>query len=158
MALFDIVHCRYPLPHHQSAVFRTMDVNRVVWDEGDTNGPTWTYDITINGQLRRQAAKPRRLSESERSVENRSEAFPDAHGDMFLYTFDDRPGKKGKPPIEFRVRFTNGVVQDVLELIPRSAGHNVARPMRPVPRRRFRLIRCHAMRVDARTEETTTHE
>ena len=86
-------------------------------------------------------------------MESWSEAFPDAHGDMVLYTFDDRPGKKGKPPFEFRVRFTNGVVQDVLELTPRSAGHNVARAMqRAVPRRRFRLIRCHAMRVHARTE------
>ena len=41
------------------------------------------------------------------------EDVPDAHGDVYIYTFERSSDEKASREIRFRVRFTNGRVQDV---------------------------------------------
>jgi len=117
--MFDYVRCRYPLPHHQDALSQTKDLLSLV-DRGEwLGGLLENYEITKDGRLRRQRHKykvvktPRRFpSFGLKSIKSWWTTVSDAHGDVLIYTSDDT-GKRGRRWIEFRVRFTNGRVQDV---------------------------------------------
>ena len=118
--MFDYVRCRYPLPHHQNAEFQTKDVARIV-DPGDLiDGLLDRYVITKTGRLRRQLHKRKAVKTGRRfpsvvlkSIKSWWVDVPDAHGDVLIYTTDDTPGKRQRRWIEFRIRFTNGRVQEV---------------------------------------------
>ena len=78
------------------------------------------YEITAEGGLRvhmheREFVKdPSRLLGCYfRSVRDWWEDVPDVHGDVWIYTSEERDGARHF--IEFRIRFTNGRVQDVKE-------------------------------------------
>lgn len=53
MGMFDTVRCRYPLPHHQDAVFQTKDLANLVLGEGGLRGTLDEYEITEDGRLMR---------------------------------------------------------------------------------------------------------
>lgn len=120
VGMFDYVRCRYPLPHHQDAQFQTKDLLSLV-DRGEwLGGLLDNYEITKDGRLRRQRHKykvvktPRRFpSVHLKSIKSWWATVPDAHGDVLIYTSDDTENKRGHRWIEFRIRFTNGRVQDV---------------------------------------------
>lgn len=120
MGMFDHVRCRYPLPHHQDAEFQTKDMVRIV-DPGDpVDGLLDQYVITKTGRLRRQMHKRKAVKTGRtfprvvlKSIKSWWVDVPDAHGDVLIYTSDDTPGKRKHRWIEFRVRFTNGRVQEV---------------------------------------------
>jgi hypothetical protein len=55
--MFDYVRCRYPLPHHQDALFQTKDLLSLV-DPGEwLGGLLDNYQITKDGRLHRQRHK-----------------------------------------------------------------------------------------------------
>jgi hypothetical protein len=117
--MFDTVRCRFPLPHHQDAEFQTKDLEHVVFGEGG-DGTMSLYEITEDGRLRRRAHRYRivRKKPGFRRVPLKStktwwEDVPDAHGDVYIYTFERSSDTTVPPEIRFRVRFTNGRVQDV---------------------------------------------
>lgn len=118
--MFDYVRCRYPLPHHQDALFQTKNLLSLV-DPGDEGfgGLMENYEITEDGRLRRQRHKykavktPRQFPSFHlKSIKSWWTTVSNAHGDILIYTSDDT-GKRGRRWIEFRIRFTNGRVQDV---------------------------------------------
>lgn len=121
--MFDTVRCRFPLPHHQDTEFQTKDLEHVVFGEGG-EGTMSLYEITEDGHLRRRAHRYRiaRKPPAFRRVVLKStktwwEDVPDAHGDVYIYTFE-RSSDDGKASreIRFRVRFTNGRVQDIRQV------------------------------------------
>ncbi len=125
VGMFDNVRCRYPLLHHQDAAFQTKDLAHDSW----LGGALDDYEIMKDGRLRRRVherkwvKKPGSLLGGYcKSIRSWWEKLPDAHGDVFIYTSDGTPGEPGYRWIEFRVRFTNGQVQDVRDVSrePRS--------------------------------------
>lgn len=120
VGMFDYVRCRYPLPHHQDALFQTKGLLRMVDREEGLDGLLDNYEITKGGRLRRQRHKykvvktPRRFPSFQlKSIKSWWTTVSDAHGDVLIYMIEDTPGSRGYPWIEFRIRFTNGRVQDV---------------------------------------------
>jgi hypothetical protein len=121
MGLFDTVFCRYPLPHHQDAEFQTKDLANLVAGEPMLGGLMDEYEITVDGGLRlhgheREYVKDRAapLGGYLKSVRDWWEDVPDVHGDVRIYTSDEIDGVPAL--VEFRIRFTNGRVQDVKEV------------------------------------------
>jgi hypothetical protein len=120
--MFDTVRCRFPLPHHQDAEFQTKDLEHVVFGEGG-EGTMSLYEITEDGRLRRRAHRYRivRKKPGFRRVPLKStktwwEDVTDAHGDVYIYTFERSSDTNAPCEIRFRVRFTNGRVQDVRQV------------------------------------------
>lgn len=137
MGLFDDVVCRYPLPHHQDAGFQTKDLAGIALGDHWITGTLDEYEIALDGRLRRHVHEREWVEDPStvlggcmKSVRDRWEDVPDAHGDVWIYTAvsaanaPDDPGADGgdtaceRPGqwIEFRIRFTNGRVQDVEDL------------------------------------------
>jgi len=120
--MFDTVRCRFPLPHHQDAEFQTKNLEHVVFGESG-EGTMSLYEITEDGRLRRRARRYRIARKAPgfrrvvlKSTKTSWEDVPDAHGDVFMYTFERASDQKAPREIRFRVRFTNGRVQDVREV------------------------------------------
>ena len=120
--MFDTVRCRFPLPHHQDVEFQTKDLEHVAFGEGG-EGTMSLYEITEDGRLRRRAHRYRiaRKPPAFRRVVLKStktwwEDVPDAHGDVYIYTFERSSDGKASREIRFRVRFTNGRVQDIRQV------------------------------------------
>jgi hypothetical protein len=99
VGLFDTVTSRYPLPHHQDSVFQTKDLAAVVHGEHMIGGLMEEYEITAEGTLRRHAheyetardeSRPVRIS--MKSIRDWWEDVPHAHGDIRIYTSEDREG------------------------------------------------------------------
>ena len=118
MGLFDTVTCRYPLPHHQESVFRTKDLAWIVHHEGALGGLMDEYEITADGTLRLHVHEREAVEDASsplgmylRSIRDWWEDVPDVHGDVWIYTSEEVDGQHAWT--EFRVRFTNGRVQDV---------------------------------------------
>ncbi|MFO7692679.1 MAG: hypothetical protein R6V57_06295 [Vicinamibacterales bacterium] len=127
MGMFDTVVCRYPLPHHQDAAFQTKDLAAVALGEHFLSGLLDEYEITADRRLRRHVHEREWTADPEaflggymRSVRDWWEDMPDAHGDVVMYTTDDVPGEQRGRWVEFRVRFTNGRVQEVHEVQTRE--------------------------------------
>lgn len=141
MGMFDNVRCRYPLPHHQDRAFQTKDLARDSW----LGGALDDYEIMKDGRLRRRVhqrkwvKKPGSLLGGYfKSIRSWWEKVPDIHGDVSIYTSDGRPGEPGYRWIEFRVRFTNGRVQNVREV---SRESRLKRKQRPAKRTSARSAR-----------------
>ena len=118
MGMFDTVTCRYPLPHHQDAEFQTKSLARLVHGEGVFGGLMDEYEITAEGTLRCHVHEREMVDDAShplgmyfRSGRDWWEDVPDVHGDVWIYTSDETDGDHVWT--EFRVRFTNGRVQDV---------------------------------------------
>ena len=99
--MFDTVRCRFPLPHHQDVEFQTKDLEHVAFGEGG-EGTMSLYEITEDGRLRRRAHRYRiaRKPPAFRRVVLKStktwwEDVPDAHGDVYIYTFERSSDGKG---------------------------------------------------------------
>lgn len=100
--------------------FQTKDLLSLV-DRGEwLGGLLDNYEITKDGRLRRQRHKykvvktPRRFPSFHlKSIKRWWTTVSDAHGDVLIYVSDDTPRPSGSRWIEFRIRFTNGRVQDV---------------------------------------------
>jgi hypothetical protein len=127
MGMFDTVVCCYPLPHHQDAEFQTKDLAAIALGEHFLSGLLDEYEITADGRLRRHVHEREWTADPEaflggymRSVRDWWEDVPDAHGDVVIYTTDEIPGEQRGRWVEFRVRFTNGRVQDVHEVQTRE--------------------------------------
>ncbi len=137
MGMFDTVVCRYPLPHHQDAEFQTKDLAAVALGEHFVSGLMDNYEIAANGRLRRHLHEREWTEDPEaffggymRSVKDWWEDVPDAHGDVVMLATEEIPGQQNRRWVEFRVRFTNGRVQEVHEIpvrevrAPQPAGSN----------------------------------
>jgi hypothetical protein len=151
MGMFDEVVCRYRLPHHQDATFQTKDLAAVALGERCLDGLLDEYLITEDGRLRRHVHEREWVEDAGapfrgylKSVRDWWEDLPEAHGDVVIYTSEtavDLPDEAvagaaadSMPDhlvttdgpirfIEFRIRFTNGRVQHVLDLSePRPPG------------------------------------
>jgi len=123
MGMFDTIRCRYRLPHHQDAAFQTKDVSGFVYGDPCLDGTLEDYEIAEDGRLRRHAHErewtqdPGALAGGYfRSIRDWWEDVPDAHGDVQIYTADEQAVA---PPtlVEFRIRFTNGRVERVTEVV-----------------------------------------
>lgn len=118
MGIFDTVRCIYPLPHHQDSVFQTKDMECIVGGVRGLGGTMSEYEITMDGRLRRRVHERAWREDPEypitggyfESIDDWWEDVEDAHGDVVIYT-----GGAGAAWVEFRVRFTNGSVQGVVE-------------------------------------------
>lgn len=155
MGMFDEVVCRYRLPHHQDATFQTKDLAAVALGERGLGGLLDEYLITEDGRLRRHVHEREWVEDAGapfrgylKSVRDWWEDVPEAHGDVVIYTSEpaavsadeavagatadslpDDPAANDGPIrfIEFRIRFTNGRVQHVLDLgEPRPPGDQAA--------------------------------
>lgn len=118
VGLFDTVRCRYRLPDCQDAEFQTKDLAGLVCGESMLGGLMDEYEITQDGRLRRHEHEREFVEDPSaplgghlKSVRDWWSDVPDVHGDVRIYT----SGSDGTW-IEFRVRFTNGRVQDVIVL------------------------------------------
>jgi hypothetical protein len=127
MGMFDTVVCRYPLPHHQDAEFQTKDLAAVALGEHFVSGLMDEYEIAADGRLRRHLHEREWTADPEaffggymRSVKNWWEDVPDAHGDVVMLATEEIPGQQNRRWVEFRVRFTNGRVQEVHEIPARE--------------------------------------
>ena len=127
MGMFDTVVCRHPLPHHQDAEFQTKDLAAIALGEHFLSGLLDEYEITADGRLRRHVHEREWTADPEaflggymRSVRDWWEDVPDAHGDVVIDTTDEIPGEQRGRWVEFRVRFTNGRVQEVHEVQTRE--------------------------------------
>jgi hypothetical protein len=125
MGMFDTVRCRFPLPHHQEAEFQTKDLAYLVLGEGWLGGTMDEYEITEDGRLMRHLHEREWREDPDAllgghsvSIRDWWEEVPDVHGDVRIYTSEGRPGQPGYRWIEFRVRFTNGRVQQIEEAEP----------------------------------------
>ena len=144
MGMFDEVVCCYPLPHHQDARFQTKDLSAIALGERWIGGTLDEYEITQDGRLRRHAHEREWVEDQSallgtylKSVRDWWEDVPDAHGDVWIYTTetvtrpqkgvvadekdeltagDGTPGERASREIEFRIRFTNGRVQQLEDL------------------------------------------
>ena len=120
--MFDTVRCRFPLPYHQDAEFQTKDLEHVVFGEGG-EGTMSLYEITKDGRLRRRAHRYAVVRKPPgfrrvvlKSTKTWWEDVPDAHGDVYIYTFERSSDGNASREIRFRVRFTNGRVQDIRQV------------------------------------------
>jgi len=132
MGMFDTVVCRYSLPHHQDAEFQTKDLAAVVFGEHGIGGFMDDYEVTQDGRLRRHVHEREWTKDPDapfggwlRSVRDWWEDVPDAHGDVVIYAGRASGNQAGAAWTEFRLRFTNGRVQDVREI---PADNDPARP------------------------------
>ena len=123
MGMFDTVVCRYPLPHHQDAEFQTKDLAAAALGEHGFGGFMDDYEVTADGRLRRHVHEREWTKDPGapfggwlRSVRDWWEDVPDAHGDVVIYTSRDGGNQSSSAWTEFRLRFTNGRVQDVCEV------------------------------------------
>jgi hypothetical protein len=123
MGMFDTVVCRYPLPHHQDAEFQTKDLAAVALCEHGFGGFMDDYEVTKDGRLRRHLHEREWTEDPDapfggwlRSVRDWWEDVPDAHGDVVIYTSRDAGNQASAAWTKFRLRFTNGRVQDVHEV------------------------------------------
>lgn len=137
MGLFDDVVCRYPLPHHQDARFQTKDLAGFALGERWITGMLDDYEIALDGRLRRHVHEREWVDDLSaflggymKSVRDWWENVPDVHGDVWIYATDsaanapsglsvdgdDTADARNGRWIEFRIRFTNGRVQDVEDL------------------------------------------
>lgn len=107
MGLYDTVHSRFSLPHHQDADSQTKHVEHLVGGVSGLGGMLSEYEITPKGGLRvrvhdrewRSRVVRRGLSRvGERLVEQ----IPDVNGDIRIYTRD------ADEFVDFQVRFTDG--------------------------------------------------
>jgi hypothetical protein len=142
--MFDDVVCRYPLPHHQDARFQTKDLAGITLGLHWITGTLDEYEIARDGRLRRRVHEREWVEDPStvlggymKSVRNWWEDVSEAHGDVWIYTTvsaanapnrvstddisspadgDDTTCEGHGQWIEFRVRFTNGRVQDVEDL------------------------------------------
>ncbi len=122
MGMFDTVVCRYQLPHHQEAQFQTKDLAAVALGECGFAGFLDEYEITEEGYLRRHVHErvwtkdpSAPLGGHVRSTKDCWEEVPDVHGDVVIGTSRDAGDQVCPAWTEFRVRFTNGRVQEVRE-------------------------------------------
>jgi hypothetical protein len=120
MGMFDTVRCRYPLPHHQDATFQTKDLARIVEGDAWLSGFLDEYQIMKDGRLRRRRHKRVWVKDKKsflggyfKSVRSWWQQLADVHGDIRIYTSDGKFNEPGFRWVEFRIRFTNGRVQDV---------------------------------------------
>ena len=120
MGMFDTVVCRYPLPHHQDARFQTKDLGAVALGERFLGGFLDDYEITVDGRLRRHVYEREWIEDPTallgghlRSIRDWWEDVPDVHGGVVMYTTDDEHAQGETRWVEFRVRFTNGRVENV---------------------------------------------
>lgn len=123
MGMFDTIVCRYPLPHHQDAEFQTKDLAAIALGEHFVSGLLDEYEIAADGRLRRHVHEREWTEDPEaffggylRSVRDWWEDVPDAHGDVLMYTSEEVAEQQIRVWVEFRVRFTNGRVQEVHEV------------------------------------------
>ena len=121
--MFDTIRCCYPLPHHQDAEFQTKDVSVFVYEDPCLGGTMEDYEITEDGRLRRHAHEREWMQDPGalaggyfRSMRDWWEDVPDAHGDILIYTCDEHAAAPGTL-MEFRIRFTNGRVENVTEVV-----------------------------------------
>lgn len=122
MGMFDRVRCRYPLPHHQDAEFQTKDLANLVRDEPWLGGFLDDYEITEDGRLTRHVHEREWREDPESffgghliSTSDRWEEVPGVHGDVRIYTSEGTHGRPDWRSIEFRIRFSNGRVQEIEE-------------------------------------------
>ena len=127
MGMFDTVVCRHPLPHHQDAEFQTKDLAAIALGEHFLSGLLDEYEITADGRLCRHVHEREWTADPEaflggymRSVRDWWEDVPDAHGDVVIYTTDEIPGEQHGRWVAFRVRFTNGRIEEVHEVQTRE--------------------------------------
>jgi hypothetical protein len=116
MGLFDEITCKAPLPRPemQHRVFQSKSLDCEPFQDG--------YTITEDGQLVRHC-RENRVHEDESAffgfyvVADRKwdEAQSDFHGDVYFYDWE-RAGDTTSPLITFRARFTNGRLQDIIEV------------------------------------------
>jgi len=123
VGMFDRVRCLYPLPHHQDAEFQTKDILSLLEPHAFSGGALDDYEIMKSGRLRVRRHKRKWvkapgsfLGAYFKSIKSWWEYVPTIHGDMHIYTSEGEFGKRGYRWIEFRVRFTNGRVQEVREV------------------------------------------
>ena len=123
MGMFDTVVCRYQLPHHQEAQFQTKDLAAVALGECGFAGFLDEYEITEEGYLRRHVHErvwtkdpSAPLGGHVRSTKDCWEEVPDVHGDVVIGTSRDAGDQVCPAWTEFRVRFTNGRVQEVRQV------------------------------------------
>jgi hypothetical protein len=128
MGMFDTVVCRYPLPHHQDAEFQTKDLTSVALGEHVVTGFLDEYEVTADGRLRRHVHEREWTDDPQtlcggyfRSIKDWWEEVPDAHGDVVMYTAGAEHGQAEPAWVEFRLRFTNGRVQELQEVFTRGA-------------------------------------
>lgn len=117
MGLYDTVHCRYPLPHHQDAEYQTKDIEHLVGGISGLGGSLSVYEITPEGGLRERVHEREWREDPDSffggylaSVDDWWEDIPDVHGDIRIYTSDAGEW------IEYRIRFTEGTVSRVEEV------------------------------------------
>lgn len=128
MGMFDTVRCRYPLPHHQDVEFQTKDLAHLVHQDAWIGGFLDQYEITEDGRLKRHAHEREWRKDPDHplggylaSIRDWWEEVPDVHGDVRIYTSVGKPKEPDYRWVEFRVRFTNGRVQEVEEKEPAPA-------------------------------------
>lgn len=117
MGLFDIVHSRLPLPHHQDAEYQTKDIEHLVGGVSGLGGTLSEYEITPEGGLLIRVHEREWRDDPEwcgggylESVNDWWEDIPDVHGDIRIYTRD------ADQFVEFQIRFTDGRVSRIDEI------------------------------------------
>lgn len=117
MGLYDTVHSRFPLPHHQDAEYQTKDIEHLVGGVSGLGGTLSEYEITPEGGLRVRVHEREWRDDPEwfgggylESVNDWWEDIPDVHGDIRIYTRDDDEF------VEFQIRFTDGRVSRIDEI------------------------------------------
>jgi hypothetical protein len=117
MGLYDTVRSRFPLPHHQDAEYQTKDIEHLIGGVSGLGGTLSEYEITPEGGLRVRAHERKWKEDPEwfgggylESVKDWWEDIPDVHGDIRIYTRDSEEW------VEFRIRFTHGLVSQVEEV------------------------------------------
>lgn len=119
---FDIILCRYALPHHQDATFETRDLPELSMGLSDVEGTFDEYEITEEGALRRRMRvtvwRVDRSSPGDGYFETIDDWWQDvqsAHGRIRMYSDDGMPGAADYQRIEFCVSFRKGRVAWVSE-------------------------------------------
>lgn len=117
MGLYDTVHSRFPLPHHQDAEYQTKDIEHLVGGVSGLGGTLSEYEITSEGGLRVRVHEREWRDDPEwfgggylGSVNDWWEDIPDVHGDIRIYTRD------AGEFVEFQIRFTDGRVSRIDEI------------------------------------------
>jgi hypothetical protein len=128
MGMFDLLTSDYPLPHHQHAEFQTKDLAHLVHGEPGECGFLDHYRITEDGRLMLHRHVREWRSDPEmllggclESVRDWWEEVPGIHGDVRIYTRDDKSGGDRADRVEFRVRFTHGRLERIDQVeLPRA--------------------------------------
>lgn len=117
MGMYDTIRSRFPLPHHQDAEYQTKDIEHLIGGVSDLGGTLSEYEITPEGVLRVRVHEREWHVDPDwfaggyaKSVNDWWEDISDVHGDIRIYTRDSDEW------VEFRVRFTDGVVSQVNEV------------------------------------------